>query len=149
LIFIINEKTNVGSSAGEVSEGNHDHDTRYLRKDQNDTTNFTITATNFIDASDRRLKQKFKKFVSSEFGEINFIQYELKSKSGIKQYGVVADEIIKIYPELVYKGYDGMLGVDYRGLSVIGMQKVQELERLLNTSIWKLIWLKFKIWING
>ena len=108
----------------------------------------TVTATNFIDASDRELKQNIKEFSSRKFGDVNFVEYELKANPGIKQYGVIAQEIGEIYPEVVYFGSDGMLGVDYRSLSVIGLQKVQELERLLNTSIWRLILIKIKKWFN-
>lgn len=108
----------------------------------------TVTATNFIKASDRRKKQNIKGFSSRKFSDVNFVEYELKAKPGIKQYGVIADEIREVYPEVVYKGEDGMLGVDYESLSIIGLQKVQELERLLNTSIWRLILAKIKKWFN-
>ncbi len=112
----------------------------------------TVTATNFIKASDRKLKKNIKGFKSSKFGDINFVQYELKTKPGI-QYGVIAQDMREVYPEVVYenKDEDGVitLGVDYESLSIIGMQKIQELDRLLNTSIWTLIWLKIKRWVNG
>jgi len=94
----------------------------------------TVTATNFIDTSDRRKKKKIKNIPNSKIKALSHVRpvkYKLKDGDGAEQYGVIAQEIDNVYPELVTKGEDGMLGVDYRSLFMLEFAKVQELEKRL------------------
>ncbi len=45
-----------------------------------------------------------------------------------KHYGVIAQELLDIYPDLVYEDVDGYLSVDYIGLIPILIQSVKELK---------------------
>ena len=109
----------------------------------------TVTATNFIDASDRRLKEEISDFCGCKFEDVKFKKYKLKKGDDRWQYGVIADELKRVYPELVYTDNDGMLGVDYRSLTVIGLQRLQSelisLKRIKDMSLWGLIkWKLFR-----
>ena len=88
------------------------------------TSSSTFTATNFILSSDKRLKMNIKD-ISTNILPIKFRKYELKSKPGEIRYGVIAQELEKVAPELVAKDKDGMLSVKYIDLLIL---KIAELE---------------------
>ncbi len=89
----------------------------------------TMTATNFIHTSDKRLKDEIKPLRES------FIS-NLKPKSfmiqGRKQYGFIAQEVRKFAPELVYEDYKGFLSMDYNSIIAHLVKEVQDLKKQLN-----------------
>lgn len=104
----------------------------------------TVTAGNFIDASDFHLKKNIKPLPVDAFMKIRPVEYEL-IKGGGKHFGVIAQHLERVLPDSVKKGEDGYLGVTYRDLFMLTLAKVQEHERLLKKrSFWQ--WLKFKIY---
>ena len=107
----------------------------------------TITAGNFIDASDFYLKKNIKQFNTDAFMKIRPRQYQLREGGQRPILGVIAQDLIKVMPDSVYIGSDGMLGVSYKDLFMLTLSKVQEHERLLERlnrrSFWQ--WLKFKV----
>jgi len=94
----------------------------------------TITAINFILSSDRRLKANIKPLDFSSIGKINFVQFTMKSDStNRKRFGVIAQEVEKTNPELVYTDNKGMKSVAYIDMLVAIVAdlraRVEELER--------------------
>lgn len=93
---------------------------------------YTITAANFILGSDRRFKTSIKPIILKGI-DIEYKQFELKSDPGQIRYGVIAQDLQKINPELVRTDKDGMLSVAYIDLLIKEVSylkyKVAELER--------------------
>ena len=88
----------------------------------------TITATNFIDSSDKRLKKDVENLCNcylKKFDKIKPIQYRLKKGDDSLQFGVIAQDIEKLYPNIVDNVEDGYKGVNYRSLAMITLAKVQ------------------------
>ena len=82
------------------------------------TATGTVTATNFILSSDKRLKENFKD-LGNGYYSFNF------KGSKEKRYGVIAQEVQEYAPELVSEGEDGYLKVAYIDLLI---KKIAELE---------------------
>src|SRR5690606_13007424 len=72
----------------------------------------TVTATNFILSSDKRLKQNFT------YLDNGYYSFEFKDKPGEKRYGVIAQEVKKYAPVVVSEGEDGYLKVAYIDLLI-------------------------------
>jgi hypothetical protein len=117
------------------SQSNSQAHTDYLKNDANDSTSGTLTASNFILSSDRRMKTKIKSLLV-ELLDIDYKQFELKSEPGQLRFGVVAQDIQKQYPELVRKDENGMLSVAYIDLMIREItylkNKVKYLEERIN-----------------
>lgn len=99
----------------------------------NNTVNLlsTITATNFILNSDKRLKTNIGDFKRNI--KVNWKTFELKSELGVERYGVVAQELEKEHPEFVRTDNKGMKSVAYVDLLIA---KIAELEnRLIKAGI--------------
>lgn len=118
--------------------------------------NGTMTATSYVTASDIRLKENITSLGSEsktptetldKVLSMNPIRYnyidrpieesdtatvvEKKEKPEKKQvhYGLSAQELQEIYPDLVYEGQDGYLGVNYTELVPILIRSIQELKQ--------------------
>ena len=92
----------------------------------------TVTATNFILSSDRRLKTNIRN-IDTKGIDIKYKQFEMKSDRGQMRYGVIAQDLQKNNPELVRTDKDGMLSVAYVDLLIKEIaslkQRVMELEK--------------------
>lgn len=77
----------------------------------------TMTATNFILSSDRRLKTNIVSY-KPELLDIDYKKFVLKSDITQQRYGVIADLLQKDYPELIREDKDGMLSVAYFDLLI-------------------------------
>lgn len=113
----------------------------------------TITATDFISPSDIRLKENIVSLSDAGNGTtlnnllgMNVIEYNYKSRelpeaerdtlnhsneSSIqseRHYGLSAQELQAIYPNLVKEGQDGYLGVNYVELVPVLIRAIQELK---------------------
>lgn len=89
----------------------------------------TLTAGNFILSSDRKLKTNISP-LNKDISDIEFVEFEMLSKLGIKRYGVIAQDIENIAPELVYVDPDGNKTVAYIDLLII---KVANLEKKIKS----------------
>lgn len=96
------------------------------------TVTGTVTADNFIDSSDERLKKDIKKLNPINVELVSYIEpveYKLKADAeGRVQYGVIAQQFKKLFPDLVYENNDGYLSVDYRSIAILQLAKLQQLE---------------------
>lgn len=98
--------------------------TLMLNNKNNNCGSFTITAGDFILPSDIRLKTNVKSIDASS-KNIRFVEYSMKSSPENKRYGVIAQELEEIAPELVKTNEDGMKSVSYIDLLIL---KIAELE---------------------
>lgn len=73
----------------------------------NNTTSGTCTATAFFESSDATLKTKVKPLSKT------FKTFELKEFKGVKRYGVIAQEVEIVNPELVKTNDEGLKSVNY------------------------------------
>lgn len=97
------------------------------------TTNLTatlITASDVNTTSDMALKDNIEQ-IENPLGVINKITgFSFNWKSdGIKSYGVSAQEIEKILPEIVRTRSDGYKGVNYLNLIAFLIEAVKELQK--------------------
>lgn len=89
---------------------------------------------NLFTPSDRRLKDHIETLsnVLAKIGQIRGVSFEYKNKhkyvSGAK-IGVIAQELQKVYPEMVTQGKDGFLKVDYTQLTGMLIQAVKEQQK--------------------
>jgi len=95
----------------------------------------TATATNFI-LSDKRLKRRISKLKSlAIFDQIKWYNFELKSDNGQKRYGVIAQELELVAPEMVQENESGMKMVNYIDLLCAKVarleERIKELEKML------------------
>jgi len=92
---------------------------------------------NFYTPSDRRLKTNIETLGSAlqAIDSMRGVRFEYKDQ---KRYakgpkiGVIAQELMKVYPEMVTKGADGFYKVDYTQLSAVLIQAVKEQQQEIN-----------------
>ncbi len=90
-------------------------------------TDGTVTATNFILSSDKRLKENIEK-VCDDRVKVDWKTFELKTEKGEKRYGVIAQELEENHPEFVKTDDEGFKSVKYIDLLIA---KIAELEARL------------------
>jgi hypothetical protein len=88
-----------------------------------------IRATGTITAnSDLTLKKNLLKIENAleKVEQINGYTYEFKADDSKRHGGVIAQEIDKVFPEIVNKGNDGILGVEYGNISALLIEAIKE-----------------------
>lgn len=94
------------------------------------TVTGTLTATNFILSSDRRLKKHIRP-LKADVSAIDFKQFIFKNDTTKRvRYGVIAQQVEKTNPELVYEDDNGNKAVAYIDLLIA---KIAELEERIKT----------------
>jgi hypothetical protein len=96
----------------------------------NTTVDGTVTATNFIVGSDRRIKSEIKPIkegleVIKQFTSYNYI------KGGEKESGFIAQEVREAIPHTVYENNEGYLSMSDRGVVAHMHKAILELEERL------------------
>ena len=92
-------------------------------------TGAVMEAANFNLQSDARFKQNINPINFPDISKIDFVEFSMKADlTDRKRYGVIAQEVEKIAPELVYTNSDGMKSVAYIDLLVA---KIADLEKRL------------------
>jgi len=92
---------------------------------------------NFYTPSDQRLKTKIETLSKAlqAIDQLRGVRFEYKDQ---KRYakgpkiGVIAQELQKVFPEMVTKGTDGYLKVDYTQLTAVLIQAVKEQQLQIN-----------------
>ncbi len=100
----------------------------FINNDQTAIFSSTVTATNFILSSDKRLKENIKK-VDNKHIDVDWKTFEMKSNEGQSRYGVIAQELEEVHPEFVRTDDKGMKSVAYIDLLIA---KIAELEARLD-----------------
>ena len=102
------------------------------------TFSSTVTATNFILSSDIRLKEKINLLNNIKWvDEIDFYSFNFKNDiSKRNRFGIIAQEVEKYAPELVYTDEKGFKSVSYIDLLIAKTarqdEKIEELTNRLN-----------------
>lgn len=95
----------------------------------------SIRATGTITAnSDITLKKNLAKIENAleKVEQINGYTYEFKEDDSKRHAGVIAQEINKVLPEIVNKGNDGLLGVEYGNISALLIEAIKEQQAQIN-----------------
>ncbi|CAD5277294.1 hypothetical protein IMPERIA89_430016 [Imperialibacter sp. 89] len=91
---------------------------------------FVSATTIIVLLSDKRLKKEITQLDSSleKLMQLNGYNYYLKSDSLSKELktGVIAQEVEKVFPNLILNRPDGFLAVDYQGLIPILLEALKE-----------------------
>jgi hypothetical protein len=90
----------------------------------------TVTASNFITTSDRRLKSEIEPIkegleIIKQFSSYNYI------KDGEKESGFIAQEVKEVIPHAVYQNNEGYLSMSDRGVVAYMHKAILELEKRL------------------
>lgn len=94
-----------------------------------------IRATGTITAnSDITLKKNLAKIENAleKVEQINGYTYEFKEDDSKRHAGVIAQEINEVLPEIVNKGNDGILGVEYGNISALLIEAIKEQQAQIN-----------------
>ena len=102
--------------------------TNYLIDNGDDTMSGSLTANNFILASDRREKM-YIHLIPDEPYRVDFVQFERIDSPGELRYGVIAQELAALHPEMVLGNELDRYTVKY--IDVI-IRKLAEFEFRLN-----------------
>ena len=91
-----------------------------------------VKATSFQATSDSRLKDNIEpvkyRYALNALNSINTYSYNLKNDSiEGKRYGVIAQEVQEVLPEVVKQGNEEYYSVDYSGLTAICVAAINEL----------------------
>lgn len=95
----------------------------------------SIRATGTITAnSDITLKKNLAKIENAleKVEQINGYTYEFKADDSKRHAGVIAQEIQGVLPEIVNKGNDGLLGVEYGNISALLIEAIKEQQAQIN-----------------
>ena len=95
----------------------------------------TIRATGTITAnSDITLKKNLLRIENAleKVEQINGYTYEFKEDDSKRHAGVIAQEIQTVLPEIVNKGNDGILGVEYGNISALLIEAIKEQQTQIN-----------------
>jgi hypothetical protein len=92
---------------------------------------------NFFIPSDRRLKTNIETLgsVLQKIDQLRGVKFEYKDQhkyAAGSKIGVIAQELQKVYPEMVTKGKDGFLKVDYTQLTGMLIQAVKEQQKQIS-----------------
>ncbi len=101
----------------------------------------SITATGAINPSDARYKQNIVTLTNalSNVLQLRGVTYDMKKEFKAKgfgngqQIGVIAQEVEKIYPQLVNTGADGYKGVDYSKFTPLLIEAIKEQQQQIET----------------
>jgi hypothetical protein len=94
-----------------------------------------IRATGTITAnSDISLKKNLLRIENAleKVEQINGYTYEFKEDDSKRHAGVIAQEIQTVLPEIVNKGNDGILGVEYGNISALLIEAIKEQQTQIN-----------------
>ena len=126
----VNPTLNVVGGNGIVSNANNIALTT-LTANWNGGATYTITAANFILGSDQRLKENIQDIDFEEIETIPIKSFNLiDDESKRKRYGVIAQDLEKIAPEMVYEDEEGFKKVAYIDFL---LAKVNNLEKKNNS----------------
>ena len=102
----------------------------------------TLTASSVTTTSDQRLKDDIRELNESAVSNIQLlrpVEYKLRPDSvqhvypdgafemKVNHYGLLAQEVQKVFPNVVYEGQDGYLSINYTELIPVLIKSVQEL----------------------
>jgi len=92
---------------------------------------------NFYTPSDQRLKKNIVTLGNAlqAINSMRGVRFEYKDQTRYAKgpkIGVIAQELVKVFPEMVTKGADGFYKVDYTQLSAVLIQAVNEQQKMMH-----------------
>lgn len=92
---------------------------------------------NHVNTSDRRLKKHIEKYSVdwNQLLKLDPVKFDWKKASksnGSRNYGLIAQEVQKVFPEVIYEDADNYLGVSYMELVPILLSAIKDLYKLVN-----------------
>ncbi len=102
-----------------------------------DTAGNMVIAGTLTQSSDRNLKKDIKPLENSltKISTLKGVSYNWKDDSNPeKQIGLIAQEVAKVYPEVVREDKDGLLSVGYQNLIAPIIEAIKELNNKMNSS---------------
>jgi hypothetical protein len=106
-----------------------------------------VIAESFIMTSDKRLKKQIKELekehpdddLEERFGNLEPVKFKWRkqaqqnssNKKEKYHYGLIAQNVLKEFPECTFEKPDGYLGIDYMGLTSVLILKMQKQNKLL------------------
>jgi hypothetical protein len=99
-----------------------------------------VFAGDFIERSDERLKQHIEGWESADLldriGALRPCTYELKDTPGKLAFGLIAQDVASLFPEIVseqgrFGEQTGIMGINYGKLGVIAVAAIQEQQELI------------------
>ncbi len=101
--------------------------------------NGTVAATSFHTTSDIKLKNIFGKIKGSDilqkYQQINLYSFSYKQEDSLGignkhlKIGIIAQEVDKVFPELVSTTEENIKSVDYSALAITSIEAIKELKR--------------------
>ena len=98
-------------------------------------TGHTVTASNVINLSDRRLKTSIRPLESSldKVLRLEGVQYRYTSDPDrVQQSGYIAQDVAKVVPSAIHKTDKGFLGIDYSSLIAYLSEAIKELKEIFD-----------------
>ena len=91
----------------------------------------TLTAGYFVYQSDENLKKNIQPLENSleKIEKLKAVSFVFKEGDQRQRFGLLAQDVEKVYPELVSQGKDGYKNVEYTGMIAPLVAAVQELEK--------------------
>ena len=92
------------------------------------------SSSGFYEESDKRLKENIVEVdgAISKLKQIPAVNFNFKNKDG-KELGTIAQDVQKVFPELVTTNEDGYLAVEYNKLSMVAIAAVKEMDERLSS----------------
>ena len=93
----------------------------------------TVTASSFVYSSDKSLKTSIQQIPNAleKLKQLNGVSFNWKS-SGEKSIGLIAQDVEKVYPEIVSTGENGLKAVDYAKLVAVLIEAVKEQQKQID-----------------
>ena len=123
------DKPGVGGGAFQITSGGNVLINTTTNNGERLYVDGAIRATGTITAnSDLTLKKNLLKIENAleKVEQINGYTYEFKEDDSKRHAGVIAQEIQTVLPEIVNKGNDGILGVEYGNISALLIEAIKE-----------------------
>lgn len=91
-------------------------------------------SSGFYEESDKRLKENIVEIdgAVSKLKQIPVVNFNFKDKD-VKELGTIAQDVQKVFPEIVTTNEDGYLAVEYNKLSMVAIAAVKEMDERLSS----------------
>lgn len=120
------------ATSGTLTRANVDVTLTYNPAANNLSVGNTVFATHFDNTSDRNLKKNIKAIKNgSDVLKLNPVSFNWKA-TGEKSYGLIAQEVEPVIPEIVHTNHDGMKTIEYVQLISLLISVVQNQQQQID-----------------